>query len=85
MNEPDSTVPVHMRDFSWALRAMKAGHAVRRRMWLEIPETLPTYISVRLEDQEGRYPDLIATLNNGTVCQFAFNGHMAMAEDWELV
>lgn len=85
MKEIDFSVPVHERDFSWALRAMKNGHAVGRAMWREIPPTMTTYTSVRLEDQEGRHPDLIATLNDGTVCQFTLTGHMLLAEDWELV
>lgn len=71
-------------DFGWALAAMKRGETVRRAMWRDVPPTIQTYVSVALEQEEGRFPDLVAVLDDGRRCYFQTNAHHLLAEDWEL-
>jgi hypothetical protein len=71
-------------DSSWAIRALKNGETVRRAMWLDVPSDILTWVSVRLESEEGRFPDLVATLDDGRRCYFVMTAHHLLAEDWEL-
>jgi hypothetical protein len=77
-------IPVHQRDFGWAIRAMKNGHAVRRHLWTQIEPGPQVLVSVRLDQPEGYAPMFVATLHDGTRIPLFPNAFHQLAEDWEL-
>ncbi len=85
MRDLDFSVPVDQRDYGWALRAMKNGHTVRRKLWRELEPGPQLLVSVALEQPEGFVPMLVATLYDGSKIPLFPNAYHQLAEDWELV
>jgi hypothetical protein len=72
-------------DFSWALRKLKEGRAVRRSDWDRYSHFHDEYSHVELvRDLPGFEPTLVVTLNSGARASYRLNDPQVLAEDWEL-
>jgi hypothetical protein len=72
-------------DYGWAIRQMKAGHAVRRRLWTELEPGPQVLVSVSLEQPDGYVAMFVAVLHDGSKIPLFPNAFHQLAEDWELV
>lgn len=77
--------PAHDRDVGWAIRAMKAGHRVRRSGWRQ-PRNWWVVLYRPAEDERGmvtQWPFFIKHWTDGTA-PWAPTPADLLAEDWEL-
>lgn len=74
-------------DFSDALRALKEGAAVRRRLWTKLYDIIPTEIvSIRLEQPaEGWEFIFVGTRVDGRKIVWLGTNTQILADDWEIV
>lgn len=72
-------------DFSWALRKLKEGDAVRREGWSAYADMPHEYAYVELvRDLPGFGPTPIVTRNDGSKEPYRINDQQLLAEDWQL-
>lgn len=72
-------------DFSWALRKLKEGEAVRRESWTTYVAIPNEYAHVELvRDLPGFCPTLVVTRNDGKREPYRINDQQLLAEDWQL-
>lgn len=72
-------------DFSWALRKLKEGKAVRRESWTAYADMSHEYAHVTLErDLPGFGPTPVVTRNDGGKEPYRINDQQLLAEDWQL-
>jgi hypothetical protein len=72
-------------DFSWALRKLKEGQAVRRESWDAYAHIPSEYAHVELvRDLPGFEPTPVVTRNDGSREPYRVNDQQLLAEDWRL-
>lgn len=74
-------------DFSEALKALKAGRKVRRKLWLVLSEGIPEeHTALELtRPADGYREGLYAVSQDGTRMAYTASHSQLLAEDWEVV
>jgi hypothetical protein len=75
-------------DFSDALRAVKAGNAVRRRFWAELDGKVAASMELAqpaMPDGRPAAPMLVCRCSDGITWPFAGGQMDLLADDWEAV